>query len=100
MKGAVRKAVQLSLVAAGLAVLPGVVYADTIYTFTTGANGNANQSATATFDFSSANTLALTLTNTGTIVDISSVLDDFHFNLSGTPTSSSLTSITSGGDID
>lgn len=75
----------------------GTAWADTIYNFTTGTNGNTNQSGTAVFDFSSASMLALTLTNTGDIVDISGILDDFHFNFSGTPLTAVLTSITDQG---
>ena len=68
-------------------------FADTIYTFT--GSAGPSQQATAVFDFSGPNNLTLTLTNTGNIIDIASVLDDFHFLLSGTPTSGSLAGTTS-----
>ena len=68
-------------------------FADTIYTFI--GNAGPNQQATAVFDFVDANNLTLTLANTGNIIDISSILDDFHFLLSGTPTSGSLVGTTS-----
>lgn len=69
------------------------VFANTTYTFT--GNAGPNQQATAVFDFVDANDLTLTLTNTGNIIDIASVLDDFHFLLSRTPTSGSLAGATS-----
>src|SRR5205823_3188116 len=69
--------------ALGLGLATPACFADVIYTFGT-SGGLSSQQATATFDFSNANTLTLTLTNTGTIVDIASILDDFHFNLTGT----------------
>jgi hypothetical protein len=58
-------------------------------------NAGPNQQATAVFDFADANNLTLTLTDTGNTIDISSILDDFHFLLSGTPTSGSLVGTTS-----
>jgi hypothetical protein len=67
-------------------------FANTIYTFT--GTAGPNQQATAVFDFVDANNLTLTLTNTGNIIDIASVLDDFHFLLAGTPTSGSLAGTT------
>lgn len=73
----------------------GSANADVIYNFN--ASSASSQTATATFDFSSPNTLVLTLTNTSTITDISYILDEFHFLLSGTPTTSSLTSIMATG---
>ena len=72
--------------------------ANTIYTFTGGTAGSA-QGATARFDFSDANNLTLTLENTSNIIDIASLLDDFHFLLSGVPTTATLTSVTGAGFI-
>jgi hypothetical protein len=74
-------------------------FADTTYTFV--GNAGPNQQATAFFDFVDANNLTLTLRNDGVIIDIASVLDDFHFLLSGTPTSGSLAgTTTTGGQVD
>jgi len=71
-------------------------FADIIFTGSAGPN----QEATAVFHFVNANHLALTLSDTGNIIDIASVLDDFHFNLSASPTSGSFTSISSHGFVD
>jgi len=74
-------------------------FADTTYTFF--GDAGPNQRATAVFDFSGPNDLTLTLTNTGNIIDIASVLDDFHFLLSAAPTSGSMSGTTSsGGQVD
>jgi hypothetical protein len=71
-------------------------FADIIFTGSAGPN----QEATAVFDFADANHLTLTLSDTGNIIDIASVLDDFHFNLSASPVSGSLTSISGNGFVD
>jgi hypothetical protein len=63
----------------------------------TGGTVGGDQGATATFDFTDANTLSLTLENTSNITAITSLLDDFHFDLSGTPLSVSLTGGLTGG---
>jgi type II secretory pathway pseudopilin PulG len=81
-------------VAAALALSPAA--SATPIVFTGGSPGSA-QGATATFDFSDPNTLTLTLQNTSDIHDIASILDDFHFDLSGTPTDVSITGGSTAG---
>ena len=71
-------------------------FADIIFTGSAGPN----QDATAVFHFVDANHLTLTLSDTGDINDISSVLDDFHFNLSASPSIASLTNISEHGFVD
>jgi hypothetical protein len=82
----------------GLASAPA--FADTIYTYTTGANGNVNESGTAVFDYSSANQFTLTLTDTSNITSISGFLDGFNFKESGTATGITLTALHYSGEID
>jgi hypothetical protein len=82
--------------ALGLGLATSAAFADVVYTFGT-SGGLSSQQATATFDFSDANTLTLTLANTGNIVNIASILDDFHFDLTGTPTDASLGTATDTG---
>lgn len=77
--------------------LSAPAYGEVIYTFQTNAGAPANQQATATFDFSDANTLTLTLENIGSVINLDSELTDFHFDLSATPTSVSLGTITDTG---
>jgi hypothetical protein len=81
---------------AAFALSPPAVQANVIYDFQGGTPGSA-QSAFAEFNFSDANHFALTLTNQSFMTSISSILDDFHFDLSGTPTSLSLDSIFATG---
>jgi len=86
------------LVASALAMaLSGPAFADIVYTFGGGSDG---QQAIAQFDFSDANTLTLTLTDTSPIHDLASILTDFHFDLSATPTSTSLGTITDTGGME
>jgi hypothetical protein len=90
-----------TLLVAGFAsmALATAASANTILTFA-GSSGPTQQ-ATASFNFTDANHFVLSLTNNSNITDISSILDDFHFNLSGTPTGGSgLSTITSHGHVD
>jgi hypothetical protein len=75
-------------------------FANTTYTFV--GNAGPNQMATAVFDFgTNPNDLTLTLSNDGNVIDIASVLDDFHFRLSNIPTSGSLVDTASSeGQVD
>src|SRR5687767_186836 len=83
-----------SLLLAAAMAATGVAEADVVYTTVPNAAG---RNATAEFDFNASaggtTNLTLTLTNTSNVVDISHVLDDFHFTLSGL-TTGSLTGLT------
>jgi PEP-CTERM motif len=74
-------------------------FADTIYTYATGANGNANQSGTAVFDFATANQFTVTLTDTSDITSISGFLDGFNFKEPSAATIA-LTALNYAGEID